>query len=257
MRSILKKITHRKSRRSGPPQAWDSELLEGRLAIRSNHQPIGGDCHLFLRVSPTRVAFAIFDVAGRWPENQKVVDAVQSAFRSSAYAFFNRDELNEADAMVEICHELNRTILKASDHVRVCPAFVGCFNESLGTVSYFNAGHMPGLLLHEGELTELKATGLPLGLFSHSTPDASMVALPHGAALLLVSRGLVEAKRKRKEFGFEQVRASLLSNEKDTADRICSGLLEEVQQFVGNRPIENDVTILALARSRRARAAAG
>ena len=257
MRSILKKIVRRKSPRSGPAQAWDSELLEGRLAIRSNHQPIGGDCHLFLRVSSNRVVFAMFDVAGRRPENQQVVDAVQHAFRSAASRCFADDEINEADAMVEICHELNRTILKTSDRVRVCPAFVGCFNESLGTVSYFNAGHMPGLVVHDGQLSELNATGLPLGLFSHSTPDAAMVALPPGAALLLVSRGLAEARRKRTEFGFNQVRDSLLRREQESANDICKGLLDEVQHFMGNQPIENDVTILALGRSRRAATAAG
>src|SRR5262249_52384574 len=79
----------------------------------------------------------------------------------------------------------------------------------LGTVCYFNAGHMPGLLRDETGITELHATGLPLGLFSHCTPDASIVALAPGSALLVVSRGTVEAKRKGEELGMEQVKANL------------------------------------------------
>jgi serine phosphatase RsbU (regulator of sigma subunit) len=83
-----------------------------------------------------------------------------------------------------------------------------------------------------------------------------MVALPPGAALLLVSRGLAEARHKRNEFGFNQVRASLLRREEQSADDICKGLLDDVQHFMGKRSLENDVTVLALVRAKRTAAAA-
>ena len=92
-----------------------------------------------------------------------------------------------------------RAIIAAEGGVRSCPAFAGCYNEDLGTICYFNAGHTPGLLRDLTGITELPATGLPLGLFSHATCEAPLVALPPGAALLLVSRGLLEGKRRRSE----------------------------------------------------------
>ena len=48
-----------------------------------------------------------------------------------------------------------------------------------------------------------------MGLFSHATCDAALVALPPGAALLLVSRGVLEGKRKREEFGLDRVKSGL------------------------------------------------
>jgi serine phosphatase RsbU (regulator of sigma subunit) len=71
--------------------------------------------------------------------------------------------------MIELCYEINRTILKLADGIRSCPAFIGCYNEDLGTVCYANAGHTPGLLRDGTGITRLEATSLPLGLFSPYT----------------------------------------------------------------------------------------
>jgi serine phosphatase RsbU (regulator of sigma subunit) len=158
--------------------------------------------------------------------------------------------------MIEVCVQMNRAILKSA--TRVCPgaAFAGCFNKSLGTVCYVSAGHTPALLRDRTGVTELGATGLPLGLFSHSAADASIVALEPGASLVLVSRGLVEASRKGKEFGLAQVKEVLLENPTPVAEEINAGILGHVRQFLGPKPADNDVTVLSLTRSGAAKALA-
>ena len=65
--------------------------------------------------------------------------------------------------MVGLCHEVNRTILEVAGGIRSCPAFIGCYNEDLGTVCYTNAGHTPALLRDDSGITQLEASGLPLG----------------------------------------------------------------------------------------------
>jgi sigma-B regulation protein RsbU (phosphoserine phosphatase) len=165
-----------------------------------------------------------------------------------------QEDINETDAMIEICGDLNRAILKAAGRVCSSPAFAGCYNENLGTLCYFNAGHTPGLMGDDSGVTELGATGLPLGLFSHITPDASMVALQPGAALLVVSRGMVEARRKSKsskseEFGLNRVKDYLQSAHAQAAQEISATILAKVQEFMGKSPVRNDVTAIALARA--------
>jgi len=139
--------------------------------------------------------------------------------------------------------------MAAEGGVRSCPAFAGCYNEDLGTICYFNAGHTPGLLRDGTGITELGATGLPLGLFSHATCEAPLVALPPGGALLLVSRGLLEGRRRREEFGLERVKSCLQQAPIRTAKEICSAAIDGVQQFMRKPPIHNDVTALALIRT--------
>lgn len=231
------------------------ELQGAQLAAVYDDQRVGGDCFDSLRVGPARVLFILLDVAGRTNDNREIVSSAQGVFRSMGAELFAQEDVNEANAMVELCLQLNRNILKTAGRVCSSPAFAGCYNESLGTVSYFNAGHTPGLLRDRGRVIELRATGLPLGLFSHATPDAFIAALEPGDALVLVSRGIVEAKHRMKEFGLERVKESLQRVQRKTAQQICAAVLDQVREFTGQQSRQNDLTVLALARDYAAKAA--
>jgi phosphoserine phosphatase RsbU/P len=234
---------------SAPETAQAPELKEAQLAAAIYGQRTRGDLHDYIRVSPSRVLFALLDVAGRIDQNHAILAAVQSKFRTCGPQLLAKDDTNEPDAMIEICIQLNRAILTAAGRVCSCTAFAGCYNETLGTVCYVNAGHTPGLLRDQTGVAELGATGLPLGLFSHSTPDASIIALQPGAALLLVSRGMVEARRKALDFGLPQVKDLLLLMPEQSAQEICTAVLQRVSEFLSHKPAQNDMTAIALARA--------
>src|SRR5205085_4012705 len=202
---------------------------------------VGGDFYDFLRVAPHLVLFGLLDVAGRFQENQSIVSAAQHTFRSLGLELFSRDDINEANAMIELSLQLNRTIMDAAGGVRSCPAFVGCFNESLGTVCYSNAGHTPALLRDSTGIALLPATGLPFGLFSHVTHDAPTTALEPGAAMLLVSRGVTESKCGGEEFGLERVAQSFQRAAISNAEQLCGNILDSVESFTCKPPSENDV----------------
>jgi serine phosphatase RsbU (regulator of sigma subunit) len=159
------------------------------------------------------------------------------------------DDVNEADAMIEVCVQMNRAIIKAAGRVFACPVFAGCYNETLGTLCYVNAGHTPGLLRDESGISELRATGLPLGLFSHSAADASIAVLRPDATLLVVSRGTIDAIGKSNELGLETIKDFLLSATGQTAQEMCATLVGRVKEFMANKPTKNNVTMIALARS--------
>ena len=168
------------------------------IAAVYHNQRVAGDFYEFLRVGPSRVLFGLFDLAGRREDTREILIAAQNTFRTLAPKLFAGDDFNEAEAMVGLCHEINRTILEVAGGIRSCPAFIGCYNEDLGTVCYTNAGHTPALLRDDSGITQLEASGLPLGIFSHATQSASTCALGPGAVLLLVSRGIVEAEHNRR-----------------------------------------------------------
>jgi phosphoserine phosphatase RsbU/P len=174
--------------------------------------------------------------------------AMQLSLRILTPELLSDHSKNEMEAMAELCIRLNREVMKVAGGVHQCSAFVACYNEHLNTVAYVNAGHTPGLVRDGGNITELGATALPLGLFSHAVPEPSMLALGPGHALLLVSRGIIEARRKGNEFGLEGAKQYLLELDFQTAHETCVGLLSRVQQFMGTAPTHNDVTTLSLLR---------
>ncbi len=210
---------------------------------------MAGDFYDFVRVTPNRVLFALLDAAGGLADTRSILSAAQHTFRTAGTELFARRDFNEADAMMELCVELNKAILKAAAGVHSCPAFVGCYDESLGIICYFNAGHTPGLARDRNGISELPATGLPLGLFSHMISNAPMVALEPGGVLLLASRGIVEGKYKAEEFGLHRVKETVQQSTAASAKELCVSVLDQMQQFMRTAPTHNDVTALALARN--------
>ena len=234
-----------------PPDPSQSEvpvLANAELAAIYYGQRKGGDFYDFVRVSSKRVLFGLLDVAGRLEDNRAIIAAAQHTFRTQGAALLADDGVNEAEAMVELYLRLNRAILEAEGGVRASTGIAGCYNEELGVVCYFNAGHTPGLARSEAGVSELAATGLPLGLFSHATCDAGMLALEPRGVLLIVSRGIVEARRRSDEFGLSRVKDNLLKNRGNTAKQYCVSVINEVQEFMKTPPTHNDVTALSLLR---------
>jgi serine phosphatase RsbU (regulator of sigma subunit) len=232
-----------------PVEAQVPQLQDANIAAVYYGQRMGGDLYDFVRVSPTRVLFGLLDVAGRAEQNREIVAAAQATFRSTGAERFGEEDVNPAEAMIEVCLQVNHTILKTAGRVCSCPAFAGCYDESLGTVVYFNAGHTPGLVRDGGGVSELPATGLPLGLFSHTTCDASTVLLSPGAAMLLVSRGIVEAKCGNEELGLDSVKTGFQQTTAVNSKELCLSVLDRVKQFMCVPPTHNDVTALALFRA--------
>jgi serine phosphatase RsbU (regulator of sigma subunit) len=226
-------------------------LQTGSLAALYRAARIGGDFFDFL-TARDRLVFALLDIAGKRDEAMDIAASVQDAFHRLGAEIFHQSPLNEADALSDLTIEINRTIMHAADGVHCSPAFVGCYDEHVGTVFYVNAGHTPALVRDADSIRLLAANGLPLGLFSHSTHDAQALVLEPGAALVLVSKGLVETRAKRHEFGIEGVRASLGSSSFSTASELCSAILTAAQEFSGSAGSDNDMTALALMRSRSA-----
>lgn len=227
-------------------------LRYAEIAAVYSGQRVAGDFYEFLRVEPSRMLFVLLDIAGLRADTREILIAVQNTFQTLAPELFAGEDFNETTAMIELCHEMNLTILRGG--VRSCPAFIGCYNEDLGTVCYANSGHTPALLRDQTGITLLEATGLPLGLFSHTTQSATACHLMPGSALLAVSRGIVESddfdtEHQRAEFGLDGVKQSFQHATALSARELCLTVLQAARTFTPVTPTANDLTALALVRS--------
>ena len=249
MKSLLTRRRQKQSLAIEPVPSAFPVLRDAEIAAAFAGQRSAGDFYDSFRVSPSRVLFGLLDVAGRRTQNEGILAKAQQVFRQMGTELLAHDEINESDAMTELCLQLNRTIMEAAGGVHSSPAFAGCYNEELGILCYFNSGHTPALVRHANGVSALGATGLPLGLFSLAPAEARLIAMEPGAVLALVSRGVVEAEYKREEFGLARVEAALKTSQPKPAREICRSILDNVQRFASTQPLQNDITALALVRN--------
>ena len=232
-----------------PVQARIPDLKDTLFGAFYYGQRRAGDFYDFVATNNGRVLLGLLDVAGPLAENRGIVCAVQNSFRKDGAELFAGNDINESEAMIELCIRLNHSVLEAESGIRACPAFVGCYNENSGILCYANSGHTAGLVRDQNGISELPATGLPLGLFSHAPSDACMVALEPGAVLLLVSRGVVEGKHKSEEFGLGRVKEVFKQTAAENPKELCLTVLNALRQFMNTPPTHDDVTALALVRA--------
>ena len=186
----------------------------------------GGDFFDCLAVGP-HVLFLLTDIAGPRPEARELMLQVQDAFRQKAQALCTGSQVNESDAMAALAHEVNLALSETARHARMAPTFLGCFNVTLGILTYCNAGSLLALLRDGANVRVLESGGMPLGLFTHTTFEAVVLALQEGDALLTVTKGVTESRRGATEFGVERVEQLLKKSTANSAAEICDLVLQE------------------------------
>jgi sigma-B regulation protein RsbU (phosphoserine phosphatase) len=134
-------------------------------------------------------------------------------------------------------------------------AFMSMFLASLepetGLLSYVSAGHNPPFLLRaSGSLEELDRTGPVLGVLASAPYDKTETRrLCSGDVLMLYTDGIYEAHDLQQEmYGEERLQASLLRHAAAGASAadILAGVLQDLDAFVGEAPLEDDVTALVV-----------
>jgi serine phosphatase RsbU (regulator of sigma subunit) len=242
------------------PVVWSQ--LDGVDLYASHHARCrGGDFFDALTVGQ-HVLFVLTDIAALQLRAQDVASEVQSIFRQRAQEIFAGPDVNESNALAELAHAFNLALIEAAHDVLSAPTFLGCFNLNHGILTYCNAGNLLALVRAEGNVRALEPSGIPLGLFTHTTFEAAVLALHEGDALLVVTKGVTGSKRGGTEFGTQRVTRTLRNTTAASASAICAAVLHEAHDFAHHpwsrflsiffktkgRNVD-DLTALALVRS--------
>ena len=93
--------------------------------------------------------------------------------------------------------------------------------DSDGSVEICNAGHLPPLLLQNGELSRLEATGLPLGIFCTESFRVTKMQMKKGDTLLLYTDGFSETNGSDgSEFRIDRLALTHESKQRCAPDRL-------------------------------------
>jgi len=203
-------------------------------------QAVGGDFYDFIFFPDGRLGLVIGDVSDKGVPAALVMATTRSILRGAA------QHLVSPGQVLERVNEL------------LCPdmpphMFVTCLYAILdpasGRLQYANAGHDLPYRQATGHVTELRATGMPLGLMSGMRYEEKETLLAPGETVLFYSDGLVEAHSpERAMFGFP--RLMRLVGEHPGGVALIDFLRRALAEFTGpDSEQEDDVTLVILERS--------
>lgn len=210
--------------------------------IQAYWQParaVSGDFYDFISLPDGRLAIVVGDVTDKGVPAALIMTVTRSMLRSSAVLAANPEELL-ARVNVLLCPDMPESMFTT--------CFVGFLDPSCGSFQFANAGHCLPMHIHSGQISELKAAGLPLGLLPDSDYRGGQVEIAPGDRLLFYSDGLIEAHNKTgKMYGREAVKPFIAGF--TSGSDLIRDLLASLDTFRGDEEQEDDITLVCLARS--------
>ena len=153
---------------------------------------VGGDFYDFIELPDGRWGLTVGDVTDKGIPAALVMATCRSMLRGVA-------QTNGGLAPGQVLRATNSLIHKDIPAGMFVTCLYAILDPASGRVTYANAGQtLPYVLSHSG-VVELRATGLPLGLFPVAEYEEFETVLDPGDVLLLHTDGLVEAHNPDRE----------------------------------------------------------
>lgn len=209
-------------------------------AVSAYYQPareVGGDFYDFVALPEGQMGIIVADVTDKGVPAALVMATTRSMLRSAA------------EQLVSPCQVLRRANDLLCEDIPE-NMFVTCvyavLNPFSGNVRFANAGHDLPYIRHVDGISELYATGMPLGLMPGMDYEEKEIAIKPGETILFHSDGLAEAHNQRREmFGFPRLKEKMAAHQ--GGPDLINFLIAELNSFTGEGwEQEDDVTLVVL-----------
>ena len=208
-------------------------------------ESVGGDFYDYIPISESIIGLGIADVSGHGLPAALQVRDIYMGLRMGLARDFK---------IVRTVERLNDIIHHSTLTSRFVSMFYGELDTS-GLFIYVNAGHPPPFhITATGEVRELQEGGPVLGPLSQATYQRGMATLTPGDLLVFYTDGFSEALaarregKKPEEYGVGRLVQQARSLQDKTAQEIVEAIFEDVASFTGERPQNDDRTLMVVRR---------
>jgi serine phosphatase RsbU (regulator of sigma subunit) len=201
---------------------------------------VGGDFYDFHLFDDGRLGIIIGDATDK---------GISAALLMATTCTMLRTAAQGSDSPDEVLARVNELLAASIPTGMFVTCFYAVLDPRSGSLHYANAGHDLPCWRHSSGVSELKATGMPLGMMPGSRYDVHEANLAPGDSLLFYSDGLVEAHNAQRDmFGFPRL-MNLMAAHAGGTD-LVDFLLCELSTFTGESvEQEDDVTLMAVYRA--------
>ena len=145
--------------------------------------------------------------------------------------------------------DANNIIAQDSKAGMFVTLFYGTLSEKNRTLTYVNAGHNPPVVYRnkDGSIEELLPTGIVLGAVERREYFSRTIDIGPDDVIVMYTDGITESINARVEmFGEERLYSIIRQNARLPAREILTKILEGVQQFTGDVPQFDDITLMVI-----------
>ena len=215
-------------------------LEVGEVYESSAHLDVGGDVYDFLTLDDGRLAVVLGDVTGHGVEATADMAMAKFVFRSLA-----REHPEPGDFLAS-ANDVVVDEIASGKFITMAYLAVDGVN---GTVSCASAGHpAPRLVLPDGSVRGLEASGLVLGIDAAQEYEAVHADLPHGSVLVVYTDGVIEARREGELYGVERLDALLTARHELAPRELAVAVTESCRSFAGGE-LGDDVAVVVIRRT--------
>ena len=119
-----------------------------------------------------------------------------------------------------------------------------------GRIEICNAGHPPPLVIGEGQIERIDATGLPLGMFCDERFEISRLAPAPSQTLFLYSDGVVEARNGAGgDYGEARLSTTAAAARDAALQALVQACASDVTSFRAGAPRHDDLAVMAIRRN--------
>ena len=205
---------------------------------------VSGDYYDYITIDDSHCGVVVADVSGKGVPASLIMAMCRSVLRSKAPA-----QLSPSAAL----HQVNAQIFTDIKEDMFISMAYAVLDKNSSSVILSRAGHDAPLLYRASDRTvsKINPPGMAVGIdsgdvFNRVTGDFSLI-LEAGDCLILYTDGVTEALDKNgEEFGMENVIKSIQASAPEGAAAIITRLTDDLSTFVGARPQNDDITLIAI-----------
>jgi serine phosphatase RsbU (regulator of sigma subunit)/anti-sigma regulatory factor (Ser/Thr protein kinase) len=202
---------------------------------------VGGDFYDFIELPDGRIAIVVGDVTDKGVPAALIMARTHSILRAEA---------SRSPSPGAVLARANELLVPEMPNRMFVTCLLVFLEPASGRMVIANAGHNLPYVRSADRVTEVRATGMPLGLLPGVTYEETKAVIEPGSTVLLYSDGIVEAHGPEREmYGFPRLREEFGTLDVPGSD-VIDRVLEHLHAFTGpGWEQEDDITMVALRRA--------
>jgi phosphoserine phosphatase RsbU/P len=203
---------------------------------------VGGDYFDFVPIKNNKLAFCLGDVSGKGISAALLMANLQATFRSHVHS----------TETIKTCIERsNKLLYQNTSSEKYATFFCGILDYTVNEINFSNAGHNnPIYVTKDGEVKRLQSIGIVLGFLDEFDFSESTLKMEKGELLVIFSDGISEAMNiDEEEYEENKLIKVINENTNKTAQEITNLIIESVNNFSGDIPQSDDITLVVIKRN--------